>query len=148
MRRYRATNLQTAEVVEYDALLPLPEHQAPGWHVDEVFSVEASPNDPPPVPPSTVRITKLAFRNRFTQAEKVAIEIAALDVPTASMAARAQAAALRASQQDVQVAQHIDLMRPDTRGGVLMLEAGGLLAAGRATVILDTPPTDAEAFNV
>lgn len=147
MRHYRATNLQTQEVVEYDAELPLAEHLGDGWRIEESFVAEASPNDPPPAAPGTVKITKLAFRNRFTQAEKVAVEIAALDVPTASIQARSTAAALRANQQDVQVAQHIDLMRADTRGGVLQLEAAGLLAAGRAIVILDTPPTEAEVFN-
>lgn len=105
------------------------------------------PEAPPPPPPDPVRITKLAFRNRFTQAEKVAIEIAALDNPAAPMEQRAQAAALRASQQDVAVAQFIDLTRADTRAGVQMLEAAGLLAAGRALVILDTEPTETEVWN-
>lgn len=102
-------------------------------------------NDPAPVAQVTgTRITKLAFRNRFTQAEKVMLEIAALDNPAASMSARQQAAALRASQLDVAAATFIDLQRADTRAGVLMLEAAGLLAAGRSAVILDTPPTAIE----
>jgi hypothetical protein len=111
-------------------------------HVAQAEPVEAPP---PPLPP--VRITKLAFRNRFTQAEKVAIEIAALDNPAASMQVRAQSAALRSSQLDVQAAQFIDLTRADTRAGVQMLETAGLLAAGRAAVILDTPPTETEVWN-
>lgn len=82
-------------------------------------------------------ITKLAFRNRFTQTEKVAIEIAQLDNPSASMSQRAQAAALRASQADVSVSTFIDLDRADTRVGVQSLEAAGLLSAGRALQILD-----------
>lgn len=105
------------------------------------------PEAPPTPPPEPIRITKLAFRNRFTQAEKVAIEIAALDNPAASMPVRAQSAALRASQQDVAVAQFIDLTRADTRAGVQMLETAGLLAAGRALEILDTPPTEMEVWN-
>lgn len=84
-------------------------------------------------------ITKLAFRNRFTQGEKVAIEIAQLDNTAASMPARAQAAALRASQGDLLVASFIDLQRPDTRDGVHILETAGLLASGRALEILDAP---------
>jgi hypothetical protein len=87
------------------------------------------------------RITRLAFRNRFTTAEKVALEIAGLDNPAAPMAARAQAAALRANQADLAAATFADLDRPDTRAGVQMLEAAGLLAAGRALVILDAPVT-------
>lgn len=91
--------------------------------------------DPTPV----VRrwITCLAFDNRFTQAESVAIEIAQLDDPGASMPARQAAAALRASQRKVDRATYIDLDRPDTRAGVIALEAGGLLGAGRALEILD-----------
>lgn len=92
--------------------------------------------------PATVqdhRITRLAFRNRFTSVEKVAIEIAALDDPTAPMPQRAQAAALRANQADLAAATFVDLARPDTRAGVQMLEAAGLLGAGRALEILDTP---------
>lgn len=85
------------------------------------------------------RITKLAFRNRFTQAEKVALEIAALDNPAATLAQRQQAAAIRAHLADVSVSPFVDLGRDDTRAGVQALEAGGLLAAGRALAILDAP---------
>ena len=85
------------------------------------------------------RITRLAFRNRFTAAEKVALEIAALDNPAAPMPARAQAAALRANQADLAAATFVDLARPDTRAGVQVLEAAGLLAEGRALEILDAP---------
>lgn len=89
------------------------------------------------LPAAPRHITKLAFDNRFTQAESVAIEIAQLDDPSASMPARQAAAALRASQRKVDRATYIDLDRPDTRAGVLALEAGGLLGAGRALEILD-----------
>lgn len=85
------------------------------------------------------RITRLAFRNRFTAAEKVALEIAALDNPAAAMPARAQAAALRATQADLAAATFVDLSDPSTRGGVQMLEAATLLAEGRALEILDSP---------
>ena len=105
----------------------------PGWlHDGEVFT-------PPAAPTPRRWITCLAFDNRFTQAESVAIEIAQLDDPSASMPARQAAAALRASQRKVDRATYIDLDRPDTRAGVLALEAGGLLGAGRALEILDAP---------
>lgn len=100
-----------------------------------------------PVTPAPVKITCLAFRNRFTQAEKVAIEIASLDIPAAAMPQRAMAAALRASQKDVDAAEYIDLSRADTRAGVLPLEQAGLIAAGRALEILDTAPTVMEVFH-
>jgi hypothetical protein len=85
------------------------------------------------------KITKLAFRNRFTAAEKVTMEMAALDNPAASMAQRQQAAMLRVNLADTVAATWIDLSRADTRAGVQILEAAGLLAAGRALVILDAP---------
>lgn len=112
-----------------------------GWGYDgSTFS--APPPDPPVVRPR--HITVLAFRNRFTKAEKVGIEIASLDDPTATMAARQQAAAIRASMKDSEVASYIDLDRPDTRAGVQDLEAGGILAAGRALEILDSPIAEEE----
>ena len=93
------------------------------------------------------RVTRLAFRNRFTQAEKVALELAALDDPTAPMAQRQQAAALRATLSDTAAATFIDLLRAETRAGVQMLEAAGLLAAGRALEILDAHVTPEERLS-
>lgn len=90
------------------------------------------------LPPDT-RITRLAFRNRFTQAEKVMMELAALDDPTAPMAQRQQAAAIRVYLADVAASTFVDLARADTRAGVQALEAAGLLAPGRALQILDAP---------
>lgn len=120
--------------------IPCPEGVQVGWLYDgAVFS--------PPVTPEPVedwRVTRLAFRNRFTQSEKVALEMAALDNPSAPMPERVQAATLRAYLADVVAATFIDLARPDTRAGVQMLEAAGLLAAGRALEILDAEITPEE----
>lgn len=104
------------------------------------------PVEPPPTPEDR-RITKLAFRNRFTKAEKAGIEFAALDDPTAPISQRQQAAALRADLKDQEQAAFIDLDDEDTRTGVLTLEAVGLIAAGRAVEILDTPVQDKERFT-
>jgi hypothetical protein len=110
--------------------------------------VEAPPEPaPPPPPPEDRRVTLLAFRNRFTQNEKVSLEIAALDVPTAPMAQRAMAASLRASMKDQEVALWIDLTRPETRVGVQQLEGAGLIAPGRAAAILDGPITEIERYR-
>ena len=98
----------------------------------------------PTTPTAPAIVTTLAFRNRFTQAEKVTIEIACLDVPTAAMPARQQAAALRVNQADTNAATYIDLNRADTRAGVTALQTAGIIAAGRAGVILDTPVADVE----
>jgi hypothetical protein len=109
-----------------------------------------APPAPPPEPPAPVAarlVTRLAFRNRFTPAEKVAIELAGLDNPSAPIEQRALAATLRVNQQDVAVAQFIDLSREDTRMGVMQMEGLGLLGAGRALEILDAPIQPTEAFN-
>lgn len=74
------------------------------------------------------RITRLAFRNRFTPAEKTALYTAAktnVDI--------------QIYLDDVNAATHIDLQRADTRANVQALETAGLLAAGRAMQILDAP---------
>lgn len=97
------------------------------------------PAPPPPPVPEPQRITRLAFRNRFTQGEKVMLEMSALDDPAAPMAQRQQAATMRAYMADVNAATFIDLDRDDTRAGVQALEAAGLLASGRALEILDAP---------
>lgn len=93
------------------------------------------------------RITRLAFRNRFTQAEKVMLELAALDDPASPMAQRQQAATLRVYLADVAASSFINLADPGTRAGVQALEAGGLLAAGRALVILGAPATPSERLS-
>ena len=98
---------------------------------------ELVPEPETPLTQTSARITRLAFRNRFTQAEKVALELAALDNPSATMAQRQQAAALRAHLKDLDVATFVDLNRPETVTAVQTLEAGGLLASGRAATILD-----------
>jgi len=92
-------------------------------------------------------MTKLGFRNRFTQPEKGGIEFAALDDPSAPMPARKQAAAVRAYQADVAAATFIDLQREDLRAGVQALETLGLLANGRAAEILDAPISDIERYK-
>ena len=107
-----------------------------GWD-GEVFIPTPAPEAPPES--ADTRITRLAFRNRFTQAEKVALELAALDNPAASAAARQQSAALRSYLKDLDAATFVDLTRPDTVAGVQTLEAGALIAAGRASAILTDP---------
>lgn len=106
-------------------------------HADELNARAAKAN-------AALRITRLAFRNRFTTSEKVALEIASLDDPAAPMAQRQQAAALRATLADTAAATFIDLFRAETRAGVQMLETAGLLATGRALEILDAPVTPGE----
>jgi hypothetical protein len=104
----------------------------------------AEPPANPPAPAAARHITPLAFRNRFTTAEKVAIELAALDSPAAEMSLRQQAAALRASLRDVESATFIDLDKADTRARVQGLESAGVIGEGRALEILDGAIQDSE----
>ena len=135
-----------AEVYRYGADAPVEWGGMEFATHNHVAVVEpAGPVDAPAQ--ASVKITKLAFRNRFTAAEKAGIEFAGVDNPAATMPARLMAASLRANQADIAAAQHIDLMRPDTRGGVEALEYFGLIAVGRADAILDTAPTESEVWN-
>ena len=84
-------------------------------------------------------ITILAFRNRFTMNEKTLIEFTAAHNPNAAIEDQLNSAAIRAYLKDVDTASYIDLERDDTRSGVLTMEALGLIAAGRALIILDSP---------
>lgn len=130
-------NVAEAEEALADNWEPLQADAGIGWtrtgagQPFEAPAVESVAQDP--------RITRLAFRNRFTQPEKVMLELAALDDPTAPMPQRQRAAAIRAHLADLAASAFVDLGRADTRAGVQSLEAAGLLAAGRALVILDAP---------
>jgi len=97
--------------------------------------------DVPPEPePVQRRITPLAFRRRFTAAERAAIEWAAVDRADATSGERQQAAQLRSTLKDQELASFIDLDDPDVAAGVQLLETVGLIADGRALQITDTPP--------
>lgn len=89
-------------------------------------------------------ITQFAFRQRMTQAERIAIEFASLDDPSASMAVRQQAAALRVGMGDLAQAQYVDLDHPEVVAALSMLEAAGLIAEGRAEEIRGAPVAEAE----
>lgn len=88
------------------------------------------------------RLTKIQFRDRFTGYEKVGIEFAALDTPTAPIEDRLRAAQLRVFLADVASTEpepdgtSVDLDDPRTVAGVQALEAFGLIAPGRATEVL------------
>jgi hypothetical protein len=70
-------------------------------------------------------MTKLEFLRRFTQEERVAIRtVAKANVQLEDYMAM------------IDLAQDIDTADADTKAGVQMLEAVGLLAAGRAAEIL------------
>lgn len=98
-------------------------HVGPGYRYDGTeFTVPAAQSAPR-------IITKLAFRNRFTDSEKVKLYTAAKTN-----------VAVQIYLDDLQAASFINLALEKTRNGVQALEATGLLdVAGRAAAILDSP---------
>jgi len=78
------------------------------------------------------RITKLAFRNRFTPTEKIAFEMAQVDDPTASQDARLIAAGVRVMEKDLAASVYADMNSPAVQAGLHQLEGIGVLGAGRA----------------
>lgn len=82
--------------------------------------------------PQESKLTRLAFLNRFQDSEAIAIDLA-------SIGSTPEAAAVRLYLKKVDAATYIDLQDQKTRNGVQALETAGLLQAGRALEILDTP---------
>lgn len=90
---------------------------------------------PPDTSPTFGRvITKLAYRNRFTAAEKRAIKKASLGLNT--NLTEDQWLSVAVAQDDILSAGYIHLDRPETVSGTQALEALGLIGVGRATEIL------------
>lgn len=77
-------------------------------------------------------VTTLAFMDRFTQAEQIAIDLA-------GQGTTPQAAGARQYQKKVDRADFIQLDRPDLLQDLLALEAAGLLAPGRAEEVVGPP---------
>lgn len=136
--------INTVVVDSLDALPDLIDASIGGTIGDRVVDGVVVPATPTPAVDALPHITKLAFRNRFTTAEKVIIDLASIDNPGAPMPARQQAAAVRVSLADAAAASYIDLSREDTRAGVQMLEVAGILGTGRALEILDAEILDGE----
>lgn len=84
----------------------------------------------------SVKITKLAFRNRFTFAEKVAVETAAESDPV-----------VRVLLKDQEAATFIDLSRQDTIDGVQLLVSKSLLTQVRADEILSLTIANSEQYG-
>lgn len=93
---------------------------------------------------SVRHISKLAFRNRFTQAEKIAFEMAQVDNPTAPQDARLAAAGVRVMEKDLAVSQFVDLNDATLQAALAQLEQNGVLSAGRASGIIwgDIQPSE------
>lgn len=87
-----------------------------------------------------VRITKIAFRQRMTTAEKIGILQFADGTSTYALA-------VRSSINDQLSAAYIDLTKKSTIDGVAALGSLGLLTSQRVHEILTTPPTADELYT-
>ena len=112
-----ATGLDYAGLVQSDTA------QISNLYVNGEF-VAPGTSVPIPVVPLPY-LTKLAFRNRFTQAEKEAL-----------YTAKKTNVAIEVFIDDINNATYVNPFRVDTINGVWGLEQAGLLAAGRAKQIL------------
>ena len=102
---------------------------------DEIaaFTWAVTPAD---IPVSTL-ITVYAFLHRFTTEEAIAIDLAGYGETSV-------AASVRRYMSLITNAKSIDLGLAETRDGVNGLESAGLLGAGRAATILETPTSSVE----
>lgn len=127
LNKYQSYTGDPALTIDTPNRRVLSVRQVRDWTADEILAYKQS----------TIRhISKLAFRNRFTQAEKVALEMALLDNPADTQTARQTAAGLRVMEKDLQAAEYVDLNLADTQAGIRNLETLGIIAAGRADQII------------
>ena len=122
---YIVTNKATgAEVYRYAADTPI-EWAGMGFdtHDHSVLAPEESVTDAPVI---AMAWTKREYLSRFSQAERIAIRTAAKQVPELEDYLELLALATEVRSDD-----------PDVVGALTMLEAGGLIGAGRAQEILN-----------
>lgn len=103
-----------------------------GWGLD------GSTFTPPIGTAGSVKITKLAFRNRFTANEKAALYTAS---------ASSQGIALKIYIDDLAVASYVDLKRPDTIAAINLLAQIGIVASERVAQILSTTVSEEERYR-
>lgn len=94
------------------------------------------PVSTPQATPTKRLLTRLAFRNRFTPAEKAALYTAA-----------ESSIQIKIYLDDLAAATFVDPERPDTIAGVQALEAATIIGPGRAAEILGAPITEEEAWQ-
>lgn len=84
----------------------------------------------------TLPLTKLEFRQRFTPAERAAIDEFNANYAASELLTAEQKATMRVMLEDYRAAQNILLTDSGTIRGVQMYEALGLIAPGRAAEVL------------
>lgn len=113
-------------VVDVTGFDPMPQI---GWLLVGNKLVSVEPSSP------SMKITKLALRQRFTIGELTAIYAAMETTPI-----------IKILMDNLNVATFIDLTRADTAGGINVLVSYGLLTSERAVAILTTVPSASEKY--
>lgn len=121
MPHYVVTDQQNSEIIRYSAAVV----QSHDYPLDLYTHTEFDP-DVGPIVTTGRTMTKLEYLRRFTQAERIAIRTVAASNPV-----------LDDYMQLLELATEINTADPDTVAAVHMLEAAGLIAAGRAGEILN-----------
>lgn len=124
-------NARYQQIVDVTNSNPIP---AVGWIFNGVIFNPPSGHSGSPI----MTITRLAFRNRFTMAEKVALYVAS-QTP--------QGLPLKVYLDDMAAATFVDLLRADTILGINTLVSLGLLTPSRANEILTTVPVAHEIYK-
>ena len=119
------------QLIDITNMNPVPQV---GWIFD---GKNLNPAPQNPALPNMI-ITRLAFRDRFTESEKIALYTAA-QTP--------QGMPIQIYLDDLAAATYIDLSRADTIYGVNALAVMGIITAARANQILTTLPTDYELYK-
>lgn len=115
-----------AQVIDITDQQPMPQI---GWSFDGQSIVGTSPSK---------KITKLAMLQRLTVPERLGI-LTYVGANPASVPAMLL--------QNIMVTTFVDLSRADTQAGIQVLVQLGLLTQDRATTILTSPVSAAEAYN-
>lgn len=117
------------QVVDISAMDPQP---AVGW-VLQGNQLVPGPNQ---TAVASMKISKLALMNRFTDTELAAYYTAV-----------ASNIGLLILDKKLFAAEYIDLSRPDTIYGINVLASAGIITSLRATAILTNPITDSERYK-
>lgn len=118
----------THQIIDITDMTPMPDE---GWTFQNNTFIQ-----PIGYQIKDMKVTKLAFRQRFTMNEMAAVYTA--------MAANV---VVKIMIDNLSMATYVDLSRTDTIQGVYYMVSIGLLTAERANQILTTPPTQIEHYK-
>jgi len=120
------TQVMTASYVPEAPWVSIPDDVQPGYLFD---GTDFTAPTPAPEPTHRTRLTRLEFRNLFTQAEKQALYTAAQS-----------SVDVQIYLDDVNAAQYIETTDASTVNGLGALVAAGILTQARADEVLEGMP--------